>query len=90
MRTVISALSVAKETLASHHAMKEMVTMLACLQICAQKVAKLQRPTWTGIYEASRGDLALVSTAGSLVLTVYHRVLIQSLGDSQVETSLPA
>ena len=73
---------------AMHHATREMVIMSVYPRICAQRVAKLQKPFEKGIYEAWREGSGLVLTAGSPELKVCRLVLIRNPMDSQEETLL--
>jgi hypothetical protein len=81
VKTTIFVSSVARGMLGSLHAMREMVIAMVCLRIYARKVAVLQKPIWTGIYEALMDALGLVLRAGSLILTAYRLVLSQNPED---------
>ena len=88
MKIARSALNVETEMLAMHRAMMEMVTMLVCPRIYAQRVAKLQTPTEKGIYEVLKEDHGPVLTAVSPEPIVCRLVLIRNLVDSQGEILL--
>ena len=74
--------------LATHHATREMVTVLAYPRIYARRVAKLQKLIEKEIYAALKEGSDLVLTAGSPELKVCRLVLIRNPVDSQGETLL--
>ena len=74
--------------LATHHATREMVTVLVFPRIYARRVAKLQKLIEMGIYAALKEESDLVFTTGSQELKVCRLVLIRNPVDSQGETLL--
>jgi hypothetical protein len=74
--------------LATHHATREMVTVLVYPRIYARRVAKPQKLIEKGIYAALKEGSDLGLTAGSPELKVCRLGLIRNPVDSQGETLL--